>query len=250
MVAITIGTSGEESDYSNEVELIFSVDTDRDGISDYDERTIYKTDPKRADSDGDGIDDGEELKLWGDAWGKDADGDGLSNLLDRDADNDGIADGTEVDAHHDPADPDSHPIQRTPKWVQLPVKSVKASKGKKQAARTIDGKPKTYWSAKGDGQWIMYDIGTTASVAEVAIAWVKGNRRKASFTIETSVDGTVWHEVLSDDSSGNTRKLEPYTFDARPARYVRVVGYGNSSNQKNEIAETEIYGQLTLTRQS
>lgn len=38
-------------------------DTDQDGITNYDEVNIYRTDPKKADSDGDGLPDGEELFL-------------------------------------------------------------------------------------------------------------------------------------------------------------------------------------------
>lgn len=38
-----------------------SVDSDEDGVVDYDEVHLYKTDPTRADSDGDGFPDGAEL---------------------------------------------------------------------------------------------------------------------------------------------------------------------------------------------
>ncbi len=38
-----------------------SIDSDSDGISDVDERIIYKTDPNNADSDGDGFTDGAEI---------------------------------------------------------------------------------------------------------------------------------------------------------------------------------------------
>ncbi len=107
-------------------------------------------------------------------------------------------------------------------------------------------KNKPHWAAKGDGPWIRYDMDTAVTIAEVAIAWSKGNRYQAAFTIEASVDGTVWQEAFSGDSSGTTRKLESYTFDSLPARYVRVTGYGNSRDRWNRIAETEIYGQPIL----
>lgn len=41
---------------------INKVDTDGDGLSDYDEINIYKTDPLNPDTDGDGYSDGEEVK--------------------------------------------------------------------------------------------------------------------------------------------------------------------------------------------
>lgn len=39
------------------------IDTDNDGISDYDEVNIYRTDPKNADTNGDGVLDGDHLLL-------------------------------------------------------------------------------------------------------------------------------------------------------------------------------------------
>jgi Pectate lyase superfamily protein/Bacterial TSP3 repeat len=79
-----------------------AADTDGDALADAQERTVYHTDPTRTDTDSDGISDGTEVAMWGDAWGTDADGDGLSNLLDADADNDGVLDGAERQQGTDP----------------------------------------------------------------------------------------------------------------------------------------------------
>ena len=65
-------------------------DTDGDGIIDVIEDRIG-TDPTDADSDDDGIEDGDEPDF-----DQDTDGDGLINALDPDSDNDGLFDGTEV----------------------------------------------------------------------------------------------------------------------------------------------------------
>ena len=85
-----------------------SDDTDGDGLGDYLETTncyegdnaagaCASTDPTRADSDGDGVDDGQE----------DADGDGEidddeTSPVDEDTDNDGVLDGEEVACGSDP----------------------------------------------------------------------------------------------------------------------------------------------------
>ncbi len=66
------------------------VDTDGDGLPDAVEVAIG-TDPLDADSDDDGVIDGNEPN-----WRDDTDGDGLKNPLDPDSDNDGIKDGTEM----------------------------------------------------------------------------------------------------------------------------------------------------------
>jgi len=103
------------------VEFSSSNDSDNDGLTDYEEKNTYHTDPEVADTDGDGIDDGTEVAYWkdmhGHSWDGDIDGDGVNNLLDPDADGDGYDDGTEYAASTDPADDSSHPEPKAPKAV-------------------------------------------------------------------------------------------------------------------------------------
>ena len=65
-------------------------DTDGDGLFD-DEEAVIGTDPNDADTDDDGVPDGQEPSLT-----EDTDGDGLVSALDPDSDNDGLYDGTEL----------------------------------------------------------------------------------------------------------------------------------------------------------
>ena len=85
-------------------------DTDGDGLSDYDEIYKYKTDPLKADTDGDGLSDGDEvLKYRTDPLKSDTDGDGLTDgdevlryrtdPLKEDTDGDGLSDGVEVNQY-------------------------------------------------------------------------------------------------------------------------------------------------------
>ncbi len=82
-------------------------DTDGDGLSDGDEVMKYRTNPLRMDSDGDGLKDGDELfKYRTDPTKYDTDGDGLgdgdeilkykTDPLKTDTDGDGLSDGDEV----------------------------------------------------------------------------------------------------------------------------------------------------------
>ena len=82
-------------------------DTDGDGLSDGDEVNKYHTNPLKADSDGDGLSDGDEvLKYHTDPMRADTDGDGLNDgdevlkyhtdPLKADTDGDGLNDGEEV----------------------------------------------------------------------------------------------------------------------------------------------------------
>ncbi len=86
-------------------------DTDGDGLSDGDEVKKYNTNPLKADTDGDGLSDGDEvLKYHTDPNKADTDGDGLSDgdevlkyhtdPLKADTDGDGLSDGDEVLKYH------------------------------------------------------------------------------------------------------------------------------------------------------
>jgi len=85
-------------------------DLDSDGLSDIDEQFIYKTDPNISDTDGDGLEDGQELDYWGNNWNLDYDSDGIMNIVDPDSDGDGYNDGIEVNGGYDPSDPSSHEV--------------------------------------------------------------------------------------------------------------------------------------------
>jgi hypothetical protein len=79
----------------------FESDTDLDGLSDYEEIFYYETNPLSSDSDRDNLSDFDEVIIYNtDPWRKDTDGDGYS-------------DGDEVNIHGtDPLDPNSYPIIR------------------------------------------------------------------------------------------------------------------------------------------
>jgi outer membrane protein OmpA-like peptidoglycan-associated protein len=85
-------------------------DTDGDGLQDGEEVNTYKTDPLNGDSDADGLKDGEEVnKYKTDPLNADTDGDELkdgdeltifrTNPLDADTDDDTLADGKEVNEY-------------------------------------------------------------------------------------------------------------------------------------------------------
>lgn len=106
-----------------------------------------------------------------------------------------------------------------------------------------DGDLNTRWSANGNGQWIQYDLGTTASFSGLGISWYKGDSRISTFDIQVSKDGVNWITALyQQTSSGSTTEIEDYTFPSGSVsmRYVRVVGYGNSYNSWNSISEIQV----------
>lgn len=109
-------------------------------------------------------------------------------------------------------------------------------------ANAIDNDLSTRWSAQGAGQWIRFDLGDVYTVASVDIAWHLGDQRRTRFEVQVSDDGVAWTQVYIASSSGATLRPEPVNFPDVAARYVRIVGYGNSQNNWNSITEVEVIG--------
>jgi uncharacterized protein YxeA len=104
----------------------------------------------------------------------------------------------------------------------------------------------TRWSASGDGQWIMADLGANKYVGSLRLAFFNGHLRQSIFDIEVSTDGINWTNVFEKDDAGNsngeTTLLEHFSFnEPQEARYIRVVGYGNTVNAWNSITEMHIH---------
>ena len=93
-----------------------NADTDQDGLLDGEEALQTRTNPLIPDTDGDGLKDGDELRLRTDPLNIDSDGDGSTdgnevnlgtNPLNRDSDNDSLPDGNEPGPCPNPLNPDS-----------------------------------------------------------------------------------------------------------------------------------------------
>jgi hypothetical protein len=137
----------------------------------------------------------------------------------------------------------------------LPVLDVRASSDDGNVAEnTLDGDPGTRWSAKGSQHHIDFKLNEGNPpddhhplVNQVSIAWHQGNRRSAAFEIHTSTNGEDWIHFYGGFSSGTTVELESYAFYTVHAKWVRIVGLGNSRNDWNSITEVEFrYGDFQL----
>jgi glucose/arabinose dehydrogenase len=108
-------------------------------------------------------------------------------------------------------------------------------------ANVLDNNLSTRWSANGDGQWIQLCLANTTTVTGVQIAFYNGNARTSTFDVLTSTDGVNFTTAASGlVSSGTSLNLETFTFASRTAKYVRIVGHGNSVNAWNSYTEVKI----------
>ena len=114
------------------------------------------------------------------------------------------------------------------------------------AENVLDDDLATRWSAEGDGNWIRFDLGAPTEIDAIEIGFYLGDRRTSRFNVQTSNDAVAWNHALIDGdaiaSSSGTRLVETFDFADVTARYVRIVGYGNSNSAWNSLTEVDIVG--------
>lgn len=103
--------------------------------------------------------------------------------------------------------------------------------------KAIDFDLNTRWSSDGSGQWIQFDLGNKVMLDGVQIAFYKGDQRRGIFKILLSESSSDSIEVYNGRSSGRSAGLETYHFIPQYARFVRIVGYGNTVSSWNSITE-------------
>ncbi len=107
------------------------------------------------------------------------------------------------------------------------------------ASNTLDGNLSTRWSAQGNGQWIRYDLGRREMVDDIDIAFYRGDQRTATIQIQVSDTTSNW-QTLFNGSSQQRSGFQNFQLTDSAARYVRIVGFGNSQNSWNSLTEVRI----------
>lgn len=90
--------------------------------------------------------------------------------------------------------------------------------------------------------WIQYELSHAISVDSVNIVFFLGGTRSTTVQIETSLDGNTWDVAMLESSTISTQAYETFSFTARSAKFVRIVGFGNSSNKWTSLLEFSIPG--------
>jgi hypothetical protein len=232
VAATAYDASGNESDFSNEVMYDLSqIDTDGDGLKDWEEISKYKTDPMQADTDGDGLSDGQEVMRGTEPTQADTDGDG-------------VKDGAEVKQGTDPKDASSvlpQNLPEIPRWqmqvVSVDSEELTAVDGRGQNA--IDGDNKTIWHTKQSA--------TSPKHPHEMVIWLGGDYTVGGFTYlprqDGSLDGTVakYSLYVSTDGVNWGTPVAGGTF-AKNANKKKVLFSGRAGQFVRFMAKSEING--------
>ncbi|MCX6326759.1 MAG: sulfatase-like hydrolase/transferase [Bacteroidia bacterium] len=122
---------------------------------------------------------------------------------------------------------------------------ITASLSEETAQLVMDKDLSTYWDIANKGAWIKFSLCREVNLKGVKIAFKRGNLRVAYLNVDVSLDGTNWTPVISGgESSGSQTTLELFSFPEVKARYIRIIGNGNSDNLQNHYTEVEfVYGE-------
>ena len=111
---------------------------------------------------------------------------------------------------------------------------------------TIDTDLSTRWSAQGAGQSIIYILPSSKYINFVDIAFYKGDERIQSFEVQKSDDNQSWSSLYSTESSGYSLNYERFNVSSN-ARYIKIIGFGNSENDWNSLTGVRIFSNSTQT---
>ncbi len=110
-------------------------------------------------------------------------------------------------------------------------------------SNAIDGNLATRWS----GQWnpggttpaLILDLGSPKNVNFIEIAWHEGSSRATYFNIEAMVEYSGFLGYYGG-ASDLTDDFQYYPFSFVETRFIRILGYGNSSPRAKTAAWTSI----------
>lgn len=110
----------------------------------------------------------------------------------------------------------------------------------------LDRNYQTRWSSEDTGAYITLEMDDIHPVAYIGVAVYKGDERQQTLSVQISEDGVNYKEVVTKYV---TPEFTPAmcavdlggTYDAK---FVRVLGYGNSTNYWNSFTEISVYAPM------
>lgn len=108
------------------------------------------------------------------------------------------------------------------------------------ADKMLDGDFDSRATQDGTELWYEFDFGEVKDISGVSMAFYDGNARSFLYQIWYSQDGINFTHVFTGQSTGTTNDWESLAIPGK-VRYIRYVGYGNTSSKWNSITEFRAY---------
>src|SRR5215207_4286788 len=128
--------------------------------------------------------------------------------------------------------------------LSIPNISANFERAGNEAAKAIDSSLSSKWAYDGEGAYIQADLGSSAVLCSIDIAWFRGDTRSYNFVVSVSDDGQTFRDIVSGKSTGTTVMQERYNIPDTSARYLRVTVNGNSLNNLAAISDMTINGRV------
>src|SRR6266568_328084 len=108
------------------------------------------------------------------------------------------------------------------------------------ASNATDGNTGTRWSsAFSDPQWLQVDLGSTASISQVALNWETASA--SAFQIQTSPDANTWPTIFATTTgTGGVQTLNV----TGTGRFVRMLGTARTTQFGYSLWEFQVFGSV------
>ncbi|WP_434036650.1 M60 family peptidase N-terminal accessory domain-containing protein [Formosa sp. 4Alg 33] len=135
--------------------------------------------------------------------------------------------------------PDGRPEEASSTKEIAPVSVVASSSTNPE--NTLDDNPATSWSAQGNGEYLIYDLGDIYELNDLKISFEDKLTKNSYFDIQVSRDNATYLEVKQNLSSNKTGDTYDTYSISRKARYIKIIGRGNETDDWNNISDVKFY---------
>lgn len=109
------------------------------------------------------------------------------------------------------------------------------------AANMIDDDYENRWSSDVYGVIAYFTLADTSNLDSISTAVLNDDTRQSFFAVQTSMDSLVWGSVVNCTTQTGGSLVEYFVIN-QPAKYFRIIGYGNSDNLWNSFLEVQAIG--------
>ncbi|MBK1792736.1 discoidin domain-containing protein [Persicirhabdus sediminis] len=139
----------------------------------------------------------------------------------------------------------------TAETIELPIIAYSASNYQEgnPPANAFDNLLDTRWSSDETDASLTLTLEQEAVLESISLATFVGDTRVTYFDIESSLDGETWTALGSFQTSATTLEQESYPLPQVTAKFVKLIGKGNSNSAWNSYTEIDLLGSIPINEE-